>query len=66
MAAGWLPTLVFAKQWVSFVTQPEHPVRVPPLSQRFLTCDAAETTICRPTSFATRRLLKSHLGGPRF
>lgn len=26
MPAGWLPTREFAKQWVSFVTQPEHPV----------------------------------------
>jgi dienelactone hydrolase len=29
-AAGWLPTQIFAKQWVSFVTKPEHPVRLPP------------------------------------
>jgi hypothetical protein len=28
--AGWLPTRTFAKQWVSFVTKPEHPVRLPP------------------------------------
>ena len=30
MPAGWLPTQTFAKQWVSFVTKPEHPVRIPP------------------------------------
>ena len=30
MPAGWLPTQTFAKQWVSFVTKPEHPVRLPP------------------------------------
>ena len=24
--AGWLPTRAFAKQWLSFVTQPEHPM----------------------------------------
>jgi dienelactone hydrolase len=30
MPAGWLPTDTFAKQWLSFVTQPEHPVRLPP------------------------------------
>ena len=30
MPAGWLPTRTFAKQWVSFVTKPEHPVRIPP------------------------------------
>lgn len=30
MPAGWLPTHAFAKQWVSFVTQPEHPVTLPP------------------------------------
>ena len=30
MPAGWLPTDMFAKQWVSFVTQPEHPVTMPP------------------------------------
>jgi dienelactone hydrolase len=30
MPAGWLPTDTFAKQWVSFVTQPEHPVTMPP------------------------------------
>jgi hypothetical protein len=28
--AGWLPTRTFAKQWASFVTKPEHPVRLPP------------------------------------
>jgi len=28
--AGWLPTRTFAQQWVSFVTIPEHPVRLPP------------------------------------
>ena len=28
--AGWLPTERFAKQWVSFVTQREHPVTLPP------------------------------------
>jgi len=28
--AGWLPTDAFAKLWVSFVTQPEHPVTMPP------------------------------------
>jgi dienelactone hydrolase len=28
--SGWLPTEAFAKQWVSFVTQPEHPVTLPP------------------------------------
>jgi pimeloyl-ACP methyl ester carboxylesterase len=26
MPAGWLPTPSFAKQWLSFVTQPDHPV----------------------------------------
>jgi dienelactone hydrolase len=26
MPAGWLPTRGFAKQWLSFVAQPEHPV----------------------------------------
>ena len=26
MAAGWLPTPGFAKQWLSFVTKPNHPV----------------------------------------
>jgi hypothetical protein len=26
MPAGGLPNLSFAKQWLSFVTQPEHPV----------------------------------------
>jgi hypothetical protein len=26
MPAGWLPTPAFAKQWLSFVTQPDHPV----------------------------------------
>jgi hypothetical protein len=30
MLAGWLPTRTFAKEWVSFVTKPEHPVRMPP------------------------------------
>jgi dienelactone hydrolase len=30
MPAGRLPTDTFAKQWVSFVTQPEHPVTLPP------------------------------------
>jgi dienelactone hydrolase len=30
MPAGWLPTDTFAKLWVSFVTQPEHPVTLPP------------------------------------
>jgi hypothetical protein len=30
MPAGWLPTVAFAKQWVAFVTQPEHPVTLPP------------------------------------
>jgi dienelactone hydrolase len=30
MPAGWLPTRAFAQQWVSFVTKPEHPVRLPP------------------------------------
>jgi hypothetical protein len=30
MSAGWLPTQAFAKQWVSFVTRPEHPIRLPP------------------------------------
>ena len=30
MPAGWLPTERFAKQWVSFVTAPEHPVTMPP------------------------------------
>jgi dienelactone hydrolase len=30
MPAGWLPTQTFAKQWVSFVTRPEHPVTIPP------------------------------------
>ena len=30
MVAGWLPTQTFAKQWLSFVTKPEHPVRLPP------------------------------------
>jgi dienelactone hydrolase len=28
--AGWLPSEVFARQWVSFVTAPEHPVTLPP------------------------------------
>jgi dienelactone hydrolase len=28
--SGWLPTEAFAKQWVSFVTQAEHPVTLPP------------------------------------
>jgi len=28
--AGWLPTDAFAKRWISFVTQPEHPVTLPP------------------------------------
>jgi dienelactone hydrolase len=26
LPAGWLPTRAFAKQWLSFVTQPEHPI----------------------------------------
>jgi hypothetical protein len=26
MPAAWLPTVSFARQWLSFVTQPEHPV----------------------------------------
>jgi len=30
MPAGWLPTRTFAREWVSFVTKPEHPVRLPP------------------------------------
>jgi dienelactone hydrolase len=30
MPAGWLPTEAFAKRWISFVTQPEHPVTLPP------------------------------------
>ena len=30
MPAGWLPTQTFAKQWISFVTTPKHPVRIPP------------------------------------
>jgi hypothetical protein len=30
MPSGWLPTERFARQWVSFVTQPEHPVTLPP------------------------------------
>ena len=30
MPAGWLPTDTFAKQWLSFVTQPEHRVTLPP------------------------------------
>jgi hypothetical protein len=30
MPSGWLPTDTFAKQWVSFVTQPDHPVTLPP------------------------------------
>jgi hypothetical protein len=30
MPSGWLPTDLFAKQWFSFVTQPEHPVTLPP------------------------------------
>jgi dienelactone hydrolase len=30
MPAGWLPTRTFARQWVSFVTKPEHPVSLPP------------------------------------
>lgn len=30
MPSGWLPSEAFAKQWVSFVTQPEHPVTLPP------------------------------------
>jgi len=30
MPAGWLPTEKFARQWVSFVRQPEHPVTLPP------------------------------------
>ena len=30
MPAGWLPTDAFAKQWVSFVTQVDHPVTMPP------------------------------------
>jgi dienelactone hydrolase len=28
--AGWLPTDSFANHWVSYVTQPEHPVTLPP------------------------------------
>jgi dienelactone hydrolase len=28
--SGWLPTEKFAKQWIGFVTQPEHPVTLPP------------------------------------
>ena len=24
--AGWLPTRAFAKEWLAFVTQPEHPI----------------------------------------
>jgi hypothetical protein len=28
--AGWLPSEAFARQWVSFVTTPEHPVTLPP------------------------------------
>jgi hypothetical protein len=28
--AGWLPTDAFAKQWISFVIQGEHPVTMPP------------------------------------
>ena len=30
MPAGWLPTERFARNWLSFVTQPEHPVTMPP------------------------------------
>lgn len=30
MPAGWLPSEAFAKQWTAFVTQPEHPVTMPP------------------------------------
>lgn len=30
MPSGWLPTDAFGEQWVSFVTQPEHPVTMPP------------------------------------
>jgi hypothetical protein len=30
LPAGWLPTRTFAKQWLSFVTAREHPVRLPP------------------------------------
>jgi dienelactone hydrolase len=30
LIAGWLPTQTFAARWVSFVTKPEHPVRLPP------------------------------------
>jgi hypothetical protein len=30
LPAGWLPTEGFARQWLSFVTQPEHPVTLPP------------------------------------
>jgi hypothetical protein len=30
MPSGWLPTDTFAKQWLSFVTQSEHPVTLPP------------------------------------
>jgi hypothetical protein len=26
MPAGWLPTRAFAKQWLAFVTQPQHPI----------------------------------------
>jgi dienelactone hydrolase len=30
MPSGWLPTDAFARRWISFVTQPEHPVTMPP------------------------------------
>jgi hypothetical protein len=30
MPAGWLPTDAFAKDWKSFVTQPQHSVTMPP------------------------------------
>ena len=30
LPSGWLPTEAFAKRWLSFVTQPEHPVTMPP------------------------------------
>jgi len=30
IAAGWLPTEAFARHWVSFVAQGEHPVTMPP------------------------------------
>jgi hypothetical protein len=40
MPAGWLPTPAFAKQWLSFVTQPEHPVMSLPW-HRLVMADAA-------------------------